>query len=196
MKKVLLALTIVALVASTASALEVLGGKLGVGVENVSLGGTGASAPFVSLDLNAIPLQVRAGLDLYNNPKDLTDPYPSNYSTLFVSALYSLSSGNWAPYVGAKLSLTNDFVNSGSPVAAFGSSTDPVPQYRLTSTVLDIIIGVQWKILNNVSFYIDTNIVEFGSTRINGGGLEDKDVYGSWQGYDDNSVNLGAVLTL
>jgi|GEM_PF-5268713 len=189
MKKVLLALTLVAFLATSASALEVLGGKLGVGVEMIDLDGAGAN-PFVSLDYGA--LQVRVAPNVVNVPKtsSTSNLYDDSQTSLMLSGLYSLGSGNWAPYVGGRLLWINNMSNDGSPTA----------QTRTIATQLSIPVGVKWMVLNNVNFYVEMDAYKAGTVIVTS---KDDDTtvmsYGpvtNGNEWFDTSARLGAVLYL
>ena len=187
MKKVLLALTIVAMMAASASALNVLGGKLGVGVEMIDLDGMGTN-PFVSLDFGAI--QARAGVTVTNTPKtgDETGSgkaFDDSTTGLTGSVLYTLWSGNWAPYVGGRLAWQNAIVNIGSDTA----------QARTITTSLSVPVGVKWMVLNNVNFYVEMDALNMTTVMLSN---VDKDVTtgGTTTTWFGTSARLGAVLYL
>ncbi len=150
MKKLLLALTIVALVASAASALDVLGGMAGVGVKQINVGSINGTSPFITYSPNAMPaLQVRVGYtsNTDRDPRDNTSGTAGD--TIRLGAKYNLWAAAIAPYVGAEIVGTRT-IDDGRVISS--------------SQTLTVILGAEWQVLKQASLILEWNALSMATT--------------------------------
>ena len=147
--------------------------KWGIGVEEIEPGYGYGWSPFVAFE--PIPsLQLRIGADFGVNPKTIDNDYADSHSEIFLSGLYRLWTGNIVPFIGARVSVYNDFEDYyGRYIDMDGS----------------VLFGFEWSVLNNLSLYINTEILS-SYTVLN----EDGDpLYAGTYGLG-NEFDIGAVI--
>ncbi len=180
MKKVLLALTLVALVATSASA-SFLGGRWGAGAEfspwdaqyvnenflynsYVPFEAKNQIVPFISYDPDMLPaLQLRLGLFTNQlktglNTNSEGDPRVNDSnSEISIAGLYRLWSGDVAPYVGAKIGVINQFY---SPFSYWNYNSGTNSAWENLNTVYGkIIVGAEWKVARMASILFNWDLL-------------------------------------
>jgi hypothetical protein len=195
MKKVLLALTMVALIATSASALSVLGGRIGIGAEEIGTditnnNGAGGAYPFISWDPEGMPaLQMRLGFNSWQDKVSGADPDKDSYSEVSLAGIYRLGSGDIVPTVGLKIGVENQYwaVNPWDPAGWVNDNT-------VSATLM---LGAEWKVLKQISLLANWNALVLSTTnRTWGEPYNMSELTYANQGIMDHFVRLGAVLYL
>jgi hypothetical protein len=193
MKKVLLALTLVAMLATSASADSFLGGRWGLGAEftpfdntadvtqNVdAFGDTWIFAPsrapqlepFISYDPDMLPaLQLRLAiytgqgkLDAVNQLDNAeTEVVNSSLTNVALSGLYRLWSGDVVPYVGLKIGVLNQYIPPLSYFNYWWSGADGSPWMNYNTVYGKVLVGAEWKLAKSASLFLNWDLLT-GST--------------------------------
>ncbi|MCX5726070.1 MAG: hypothetical protein NT030_02605 [Candidatus Saganbacteria bacterium] len=152
--------------------------KWGIGVEGIELYDAQGYSPFISFDPTPM-LQLRVGGYYSSYPKTEENDEPDTSTDFFISGIYRFWKGDFSPYIGARIGVYNwHSVYLGTI-------------YRNVETSGSLLFGIEWSILNNISLFINTDLLDAYTVIDKEGAIVDSKTTGI-----GNNFYLGAVIYL
>lgn len=152
--------------------------KLGIGAEQIEPAWGDGYSPFIAFDPTPM-LQFRVGGNYHSDPKTEDNEEPDISSNIFISGIYRFWKGNLSPYIGARIEVDNYHS------IYLGTS------YRYIDTSGSLLLGIEWSVLDNLSLFFNTNLLDADTVVDKDGTIMDSETTGI-----GNEFHLGAVFYL